>query len=117
MSPKRQADFDFGPFKTVKRDAIPSVSKSGKISRLTIYKKLLEVINYIVEKGVTPFEEALEIDLDSPEVKAELKQLGIKSVGVSFLARVRKELKNHNIKNVDLIQRDKGKKLFLVGAE
>lgn len=67
---------------------------------IVIYKKLLKIVNYIVEKGTEPFEEALEIDLNDPKVKAEMNQLSLKTAGSSFLARVRKELKRHDTKNI-----------------
>lgn len=60
-----------------------------------IYKKLLKIVNYIREKDTEPFEEALEIDLDDPKVKNEMNRLGL-----SFIARVRKELKGHNINSI-----------------
>ena len=115
MSAKK--DFDFGPLKPTKKSLIDPISKNGKISRLAVYQKLQEVIRYTAEHGVTPFEEALEIDLESPQVKEEAKKLGIKGLSISILSRIRKELKSSNIKDIEVIQRDHGKKIYLVGKE
>jgi hypothetical protein len=115
MAPKTK--FDFGPLRPIKKSDIRRPTKGGKISQLAVFKKLQEVIDYIAKNGVSPFEEALEIDLTAADTKEEMKALKIKNPGVSFLARLRKELKNHQIKNVEVVQREKGHKLYLVGNE
>lgn len=117
MSPTAKPAFDFGPLKPIKKSEIQATTKGGKISQLTVFKKLQEVIAYTAKNGVTPFEEVLEVDLTAPDVKEEIKSQKIKNVGVSFLARLRKELKQHQLKNIEVVQREKGQKLYLIGSE
>lgn len=116
MSPKNipQMKFDSPVFKMTPKEELPSrKGRGGVFKNLTFYSEILKAFNEIKKDGVTPFEDAVTIDLSKASIKDKpfLKQ---KDPAQSFYIHLRALAKTYEIEKVVEIRRV-GDKIHLIG--
>lgn len=116
MSPKNipQMKFESSVFKITPKNELPQRGgRGGVFKRLSFYPEILAVFSQIQKEGVTPFEDAVTIDLDKASGKDRqfLKQ---KDPTLSFYIHLRTLAKQMDItKHVEI--RRIGDRIHLVG--
>jgi hypothetical protein len=119
MSPKQtlrdiaRANASLG-IEIVKRSEIPSPKnrgRSARVAKLTIAKKLTDILVEIKDNGIGVSEEAFGLNLEAPATQKEAKDLGIKKLAGSFFAWVNRQIKEMNLtEEISVVRREGGKK-------
>lgn len=118
MSPKHSSitKFDSPVFKLVPKDEVPAEKgRGGKFNRLTFYPEILRAFAEIKREGVTPFEDAVTIDLDKVNSK-DRALLNQKNPAQSFYIHLRVLANRMEISKYVEVRRI-GDKIHLVGAQ